>query len=176
MRTSSPDPALVNRLGALVVALGDRQADAVGRSLGLSPSRAAALVSIGADPGIGATALAAVLGITQSVATRLADDLQREALIVKRPGRTGREVALHLTEAGWALRTRVLEARRDVAAAALAELPREVVLSLAPALDRLLEALTTDRRGADHICRLCDEEACGLDTCPVEQKALQDLA
>lgn len=176
MNRSFPHPALVNRLGAFVVAMGDRQADAVTRSLGLSPTRAAALVSIGVTPGIGATALAAVLGITQSVATRLADDLQREGLIEKRPGRTAREVALHLTEAGQALRARVLDTRGNVAAAALAALPADLQQALAPALDRLLEALTTDRHEADHICRLCDEEACGLDTCPVEQKALRDLA
>lgn len=175
MNTSNPHPALVNRLGALVVAMGDRQSDAIGQSLGLSPTRAAALVSIGASPGIGATALAAILGITQSVATRLAEDLQREALVEKRPGRTARDVALHLTEAGHVLRTRVLDTRNEVAAAVLAEVPADLQRALAPALDRLLEVLTTSRVQADHICRLCDEEACGLDTCPVEQKALKDL-
>ena len=42
---------------------------------------------------------------------------------------------------------------------------------LAPLVDALLAALTPDVRTADHICRLCDEDACGLDDCPVERRA-----
>jgi hypothetical protein len=35
-----------------------------------------------------------------------------------------------------------------------------------------LGALTTDRAGARHICRLCDHDACGQDQpCPVDAAA-----
>jgi DNA-binding MarR family transcriptional regulator len=168
-------PALTNRLGAFAVALGDRQAEAVARSLGLNPTRAAALVSIGADPGLGATALAAVLGITQSVATRLAEDLLRAGLVEKRPGRTAREVALCLTDAGRSLRHRILATRAEVAATAVDAVPPDMRDALALALDRLLEKFSTDRRRADHICRLCDEDACGQESCPVERAALRAM-
>lgn len=170
----SDDPtlsALANRLGALATALGDRQARAASQATGLAPGRVAAIISVGADPGIGATALAQVLGITQSVAARLADDLQREGLVDKRPGRTGRDVALHLTPAGEALRARLLAARATAAAEVLAALDSPAQAALAPVIDRLLAALTPDRRTADHICRFCDEVACGAEDCPVERAA-----
>lgn len=170
----SDDPvpsALANRLGALATALVDRQAQAAAQATGLAPGRVAAIISVGADPGIGATALAAVLGITQSVATRLADDLQREGLLDKRPGRTGRDVALHLTPAGEALRARLLAARGGASAQVLAVLDPMMQAALALALDQLLTAVTPDRRTADHICRFCDEVACGAEDCPVERAA-----
>lgn len=164
-------PALANRLGALATALGDRQARAAAQATGLAPGRVAAIISVGADPGIGATALALVLGNTQSVATRMADDLLREGLVEKRAGRTGRDVALHLTPAGEVLRTRLLAARAQAAAEVLGALDASAQAALAPVLDRLLTALTPDRRTADHICRFCDEVACGSEDCPVERAA-----
>ena len=163
-------PALRNRLGALALALSDRQAAAVARGTGLSPSRAAALVSIGNDPGLGVGGLARVLGLTQSVATRLVDDLARAGLVAKAPGRTGREVALTLSPDGATRRDRVLGLREEAARAALAALPAGDA-PLVALIGALLAALTTDRAGADRMCRLCDEEACGLDDCPVERAA-----
>jgi DNA-binding MarR family transcriptional regulator len=170
--TDDPTPSmLANRLGALATALADRQAQAAAQATGLAPGRVAAIISVGADPGIGATALAQVLGITQSVATRMADDLVREGVVEKRPGRTGRDLALHLTAAGEALRARLLEARARAAGLALSDLDPSARAQLAPVIDRLLTALTRDRRTADHICRFCDEVACGAEDCPVERAA-----
>jgi hypothetical protein len=41
----------------------------------------------------------------------------------------------------------------------------------AQSITEILVALTTDRRAADHICRLCDEVVCDGAACPVEQCA-----
>ncbi len=160
--------ALANRLGAFALALADRQAAVVQAKLGLAPTRAAALVSVGADPGIAATALARVLGVTQSVAARLSDDLMRLGWLEKRGGRTGRDLALHLTQTGQALRGKILAARHEAVQELLATLPIAAQTTLATQIDALLGALSVDRRGADHLCRLCDEAACGLAACPVE--------
>lgn len=161
---------LVNRLGALGLALHDRQARAVAVGTGLSESRAAALVSVGADPGIGVGRLSEVLGVTQSVATRIVDDLAGEGLLAKGPGRTGREVALTLTPEGAATRARILALRAGVLHEALGDVPAGAgpLLTL---VDALLTSLTRSPREGDRICRLCDEEACGLDDCPVERAA-----
>lgn len=170
MSTHIP-PALINRLGALCVALGDHHSRAVSTATGLAPGRAAALVSIGADPGIGATRLAPILGLTQSVVARLCDDLAREGLLEKRPGRTARDVALVLTAAGQTMRARILALRAEATAKALSAVPAADLAALAPVIDHLLTALTPDAARADHICRLCDEDACGLADCPVERAA-----
>lgn len=162
---------LTNRLSALGVALGDRQANAVTRATGLSASRAAAIVSIGADPGISATRLAPVIGVTQSVAARLSDDLIRSGHVAKAPGGSAREMSLRLTPAGEGLRAQILRVRLAEAEAILAGLSAADQARLAPLVDALLAALTPDVRTADHICRLCDEDACGLDDCPVERRA-----
>lgn len=162
------DPALPNRLGALALALHDRQAQAVARGMGLSASKAAAVVSVGADPGIGVGRLADVVGVTQPVATRLCDELAAAGLL--RKARKGREVALRLTPEGDAARARVLAIRRGAAEAALGALPAGAAL-LGPLVDAVLAALTTDRRTCDRMCRLCDEDACGREDCPVERRA-----
>jgi hypothetical protein len=33
----------------------------------------------------------------------------------------------------------------------------------------MLKAMTPDRACVDHLCRLCDEDACGRAQCPIEQ-------
>ena len=43
--------------------------------------------------------------------------------------------------------------------------------SLAPAVEKLLAALTPDRVGCDRICRLCDVPRCPQARCPVELAA-----
>lgn len=163
-------PSLLNRLGALALALHDRQARAVALGAGLSPSRAAALVSVGAAPGLGVGELAAIVGVTQPVATRLLADLERDGLL--RREREGRAVRLALTPEGAALRDRVLALRAEEAGTALALAERDAPAGAAPLLalvDALLAALTSDAAAGDRICRLCDEAACGLGECPVER-------
>ena len=53
-------------------------------------------------------------------------------------------------------------------AEALDPLSADERTALSGLIERLLGALTRDRRHADHICRLCDERVCPGDTCPVE--------
>jgi hypothetical protein len=42
-------------------------------------------------------------------------------------------------------------------------------------VEKLLAGMTRGREHADHVCRLCDETACPLDTCPVECAVQREL-
>nr|MBA2262479.1 winged helix-turn-helix transcriptional regulator [Solirubrobacterales bacterium] len=87
------DDRLINLLGAQALALADR--------LGAS-SASAALVHLCAYPGTSPGALRAVLGITDSGATRLVDRLVAAGLAERTAGGDGRSIAVHPTEAGRA--------------------------------------------------------------------------
>lgn len=164
---------LPNLLGALALALVDEQDRRMRTASGLSPSASAAVNTLAESPGETVAGLAAVLGLTHSATVRLVDDLERRGLVARRPGGDRRSVALHLTERGVALRAAIVEARAQALAEALDELgatERDALDGLAIVL---LRRLTTGRRAADHICRLCDEAACGREDCPVERRAVE---
>lgn len=138
---------------------------------GMGPSAVAALVTLGPCSGSTIGTLAAIVGVTHSVAVRLVDTLVEAGLVERRTGQDRRAVALSLTPAGAALRQRLLAARAERVARALATLPAAHQAILAEAVDTLLASLTPDRRVADHLCRYCDEDACGAH-CPVEERAV----
>lgn len=162
--------SLPNRLGALALALTDAQAAAARRVTGLGPSAAAVIATLGVTPGAAIVDLARVAGVTHSVMVRTVEALRREGLVERRADDDGRRVALVLTVEGARMRTAMLDARATAVAQALAALPAAGRAALAPALDAMLAALTSGREGADHLCRLCDEDACGAG-CPVERRA-----
>lgn len=161
-----------NLLGALALALSDAQARAMQAASGLGGSAVAALVTLGEAPGLSVAGLAAILGLTHSATVRLADDLGRRGLVRRLPGADGRTVGLALTPAGEAQRRALQAARAEVLRGACAAVPPADRAAFDRSVVRILEALTTGRRTADHICRLCDEAACGRDDCPVERRAV----
>lgn len=161
---------LPNRLGALALGLSDAQQAAALAASGLGPTACAALLAAGVTPGASIGEVAPVAGVTHSVMVRAADALAAAGLVTRATGADRRRVALRLTPAGEAARSSILAARAAVLEAALAPLTEAERAALDPLLDRLLAGLTTRRAQADHLCRLCDEEACGAD-CPVEQTA-----
>jgi DNA-binding MarR family transcriptional regulator len=112
--------------------------------------------------------LARVLHLTHSGAVRLADRLERDRLIERRPGADNRSRALHVTPAG-ARAAATLRADRFAALEhLLAPLSADERVSLTGLLERLLTALGPDHEAAGHICRLCDADVCGHpDRCPV---------
>ncbi len=66
-----------------------------------------------------------------------------------------------------------MRARVDVLDGALAALAAEQRAAFNVGVVRLFESLTTSRDVADHIFRLCDEEACGRDHRPVKRRAVK---
>lgn len=149
-----------NLLGACALAVAGR----------LPPSAAdAALVALaGWLSGTTVDGLARVLGLTHSGAVRLADRLERDGLVERRPGPDGRTRALHATTEG-AHEARRLQAERLAALEdVLAPLEPSDRAVLAALLEQLLAGLTPDHAAAGRICRLCDPGVCGHpDRCPV---------
>lgn len=161
----------VNRLGALTLALGDAQQDALREATGLSSSACAALVTLAQYPGTSITALSHVLGLTHSVTVRLVDGLVQGGLVTRSPGDDRRLVTLRLTEGGKERYELVRATRAEVLERTLSVLTAKDRAHLERLMSVLLTALTESRPVADHLCRLCDEAACGGDACPVEVRA-----
>jgi DNA-binding MarR family transcriptional regulator len=163
---------LSNLVGALALALTDAQRREMARASGLGESAAAAVVTLGEYPGLSVAALAGIIGLTHSATVRLADDLGRRGLVRRSPGGDRRSVGLRLTDDGAALRLRLMAARAGVLRRATEAVAADDRAAFARGVTSVLEALTTGRAAADHICRLCDEGACGRDACPVERRAV----
>jgi DNA-binding MarR family transcriptional regulator len=157
----------INRLGALALALDDAQLTAVREATGLGESACATLLTLGAHPGLTIGKLARIAGLTHSVMVRSVASLERSKLVVRQRGSDRRNVALRLTASGVRARQSIADARSAALGRALKALSREQLLHLEDIMTPLLVGLTTGRAQSDHLCRLCDEPACGAD-CPVE--------
>jgi DNA-binding MarR family transcriptional regulator len=154
------DDRLINLLGAQALALADR--------LGAA-SASAALVHLCAYPGTSPGALRAVLGITDSGATRLVDRLAAAGLAERTAGHDGRTVAVHATRAGRSAADKALGHRRAALAQALEPLDAAERARLEALLDKLVAGLADDRPGALVVCRLCDRDACcAAPGCPLD--------
>ena len=160
-----------NLLGALALALTDRMTEETQTRAMHGAAAPAAVVSIGVDPGLSVGALAQTVGLTHSATVRLVDRLARDGLVERRGGMDGRSVGLRLTRRGAARRRAILKGRHQILSEALAVLPAGDQAALTPLIEALLGAMTRDRRQADHMCRLCDEDICPEATCPVESAA-----
>ncbi|MET3578799.1 DNA-binding MarR family transcriptional regulator [Mesorhizobium robiniae] len=162
-----------NLLGAFALSLTDEILAAGRKASGLSPSGCAAVVTLGPYPGTTIKLLARALGLTHSVAVRLVEDLVSDGLVKRKPGKDRRQVELRLTAKGRALRARIVTAREQVLADALAAVDARSTQVLGEVLATMLTRLTRSRARADHICRLCDEDICASDICPVEREAVR---
>lgn len=160
---------LTNLIGALAVAVGDAQGRAMQAEGGLSASGVALLLLIDADPGASIATAAAVVGLTHSATVRLAADLADRGLVARGAGADRRVAALTLTPAGVALVARLRAARAGVLSGLTAALDPADRAAAARAVTAMLCRLARDRRTTDHLCRFCDEAACGGPDCPVER-------
>ena len=165
----------LNVVGALAVALGDRIRDATEDAAGMSGPLPAALAALQQWAG-GRTVdtLAGGLRLSHSRTVRVIDRLEADGLATREraPG-DGRGVLVRLTPAGERVAARVHAARADVLASALGGLAPDDRRSLAGLAEQVLERVTTGRRSAGAICRLCDSHACGHHDgrCPVTRGA-----
>ena len=161
---------LAQLLGALSLSASDRVRSSVDGSLGRGGAHAAALVHLDAYPGDSVQALAAVLGVSQPAAVKLADRLAADGLLERRPGRDKRTLALHLTANGRAAAAQVLSDRAAELDRVLAVLDFDERARLTPLLEKLVAALADDRPVALTVCRLCDRGSCcgAPPGCPLE--------
>ncbi|OLS99956.1 MarR family transcriptional regulator [Pseudonocardia sp. CNS-004] len=159
-----------NLLGATALAVTDLALGGATGAAGLSGSGAAALVVLGADPGISVTELGRRVGLTQSAAARMVDALEARGLVERRPT-LGKWVAVHPTNAGRAASADLLDARGERLTALVDTLPPGEQERLADVLERLLRALYAEVGNSERVCRLCDRLCCtgAGAVCPVGQ-------
>jgi DNA-binding MarR family transcriptional regulator len=156
-----------NKLGAFGLLL----MDAMGEALGdLSPSAAALLLTLRYHGDMTTTALAAIAGISQPTAVRVADGLVRRGLI-QRQDRVGRTARLRLTRTGARQAEALQRARLKTMERLLASLSATERTAFERALDKLLAAATVSRAFARTTCRLCDHRSCDGRLCPIGSRA-----
>ncbi len=159
---------VANRLGTLALGINERMDSALARATGLGASDNAALVLLGATPGVTMGALESALGLSQSATVRLVDRLQQAGHVVRRPGRDKRELALYLSALGLDCRNRILDARLAVLEDITRDLAKSERRLLVGVLDQLLPEIAMGPGGAQHACRLCDREMCRKRECPLQ--------
>jgi MarR family transcriptional regulator, negative regulator of the multidrug operon emrRAB len=167
------DERTSNLLGALALSVMDAFNTVVAASAGSGGETPAALVTLGADPGVSINQLRQILNLSHPGTVRLIDRLEKEGLVERRSGADGRTLALFLTDAGSERRKAILSERQQQLQIAINSLTPNERQQLTALLEKMLAAMTTNELQAFTICRLCEEEVCPGDRCPVEQKYCQ---
>lgn len=161
-----------NLLGALACEIAERLDQRLKNHPNESDSAAAALNVVGFYEGCSNNALSRALKLSHTTTVRLIDKLVEQGLVERREGIDRRAVSLFLTRRGRE-RARTIVKDRCLAlneiVDVLSERQRDQIDKLA---EVLLRSLTTSAQEADHICRLCDDDACPPENCPVHQEAL----
>jgi MarR family transcriptional regulator, negative regulator of the multidrug operon emrRAB len=163
------DERTLNLLGALALGVVDNLSAVVEANTGHGGETPAAIVTLGVEPGISINMLRQILNLSHPGTVRLIDRLEAGGLVERRSGVDGRTVALFLTEAGYERRETILAERRHQLHVAMAGLTTAEQKQLTHLLEKMLAAMTTSKLKAYALCRLCEEEVCPGDRCPVEQ-------
>ena len=161
-------------LGALALALSDRQRAAVTEGSGVAESDAVALSvleHIFESPRV--DELARVLGLTSSGAVRLLDRLEDAGLARRVPAEDRRVTATALTAAGRRRAQAVTRARQELMEGALEALTPAERSQFGELAGKILAGLVRPPGATRWTCRLCDLVACGRPQgrCPVYEAA-----
>ena len=156
-----------NVLGALAMVLNDGIRSATDASIGMSGETAAAVMLIGANPGLTVGLVAKALSLTPSGAVRLVEKLAINGFIEKKNGVDQRTVVLSLTESGAIKRSEIQTERERVIERSMRGLSADEISALGPMLERMLSNLMDSAEDDYRFCRMCDEDACEP-MCPVE--------
>jgi DNA-binding MarR family transcriptional regulator len=163
------DEPVLNLLGALGLGVADLLVGGAESVAGHGGQTAAAIVTVGAAPGLGVGQLGSALGLSQPGAVRLVDRLEQDGLLARGPAADSRAVALRLTAAGEERRLAILAERAARLRPLLGALESAERSALEAIARKLLAVMTTDRAHADALCRLCDEASCEAHGCPVDE-------
>jgi MarR family transcriptional repressor of emrRAB len=164
------DERTLNLLGAFALSVVDVLNAAAEANAGYGGETPAALVTLGAQPGISINELRQILNLSHPGTVRLIDRLETQGFVDRRSGVDGRTLALFLTEAGQERRQTILAERRHQLQLAVDCLTDADLEQLTQLLEKMLVAMTTSALRANEICRFCEEEVCPGDRCPVEQQ------
>jgi len=160
---------LENLLGALALSINDAMADAIAQQSAGYGSDSFALVLLSQAKTLRCDQLAKQLALAPSSVARLVDRLERAEWVQRSSGEDKRTVMLNLTTAGEQQVKHILTARQAPLAKLVETLSAKEQHSLCLLTEKLLSALTPDALCAVRNCRLCDEQACELEHCPVER-------
>ncbi|WP_373991280.1 MarR family winged helix-turn-helix transcriptional regulator [Duganella sp. BuS-21] len=159
-----------NLLGALSLAITDRLLVELKEHSRQNDTSASALNVISFAEGCTNGQLCAALQLSHSATVRLVDKLSEAGFVEVRQGLDKRSVAIFLTDAGRDRTRSVVQARNHALGDLVELLAPQQRAQLDGIAEILLEKMTQARADAMHICRLCDEQACPQDRCPVHQK------
>ena len=166
---------LANLLGAFSTAVSTQIAQRVADLGGHSLSHESALVAIRNHPDDTIDVLSRVLGLTHSGAVRLINTLEEEALVERHQSKEdARAVVLRVTRKGRRRVDQILKARAQITAQILANFTDEQQQALTQLLEVALGGLTGGQEEARRICRLCNEQICRSQGCPVEMAISDD--
>ncbi|HEY9629954.1 MAG TPA: MarR family winged helix-turn-helix transcriptional regulator [Coleofasciculaceae cyanobacterium] len=168
--SSTDDERTSNLLGALALGVVDAFSTVIASGAGFSGETPAALVTLGVEPGLSINQLRHILHLSHPGTVRLIDRLADEGLVERRSGTDGRTLALFLTPKGLERRQIILSERQQQLQLALSGLNFDERRQLTRLLEKMLTAMTTTELRAFTLCRLCEEEVCPGDRCPVEQQ------
>ncbi|KDB08491.1 transcriptional regulator, MarR family [Burkholderia sp. lig30] len=161
---------LDNMLGAVSLALMDRLRGAISSATEQSETAVFALVLLSQRPAVTIDVLAKQLALAHSTVVRLVDRLDEGGYVERNSGADRRAVFLSLTPAGKDLANVVLDARRKAIGALTERLPEATQIALTAICEQLLDQMSADALTSIRNCRLCDEKACNLERCPVENR------
>jgi DNA-binding MarR family transcriptional regulator len=156
---------IANLLGALSLAVMDRIEHGAREVIGRGGETPAALVVIGYGQGMTNDKLRRILGLSHSGTVRLVDRLVADRLVERRPGKDGREIALHLTAAGTATRNELMASRISAVTSLLDVLSPADTKRLGALIRELLARQDTSEQDRFTICRMCDDRVCT--NCPL---------
>jgi MarR family transcriptional repressor of emrRAB len=159
------ETGIANLLGALSLAVMDRIEQGAREVIGRGGETPAALVVIGYGQGMTNDTLRRILGLSHSGTVRLVDRLVLDRLVERRPGKDGREVALHLTATGAATRNDLMASRISAVASLLDVLSPAETKRLGTLIRELLARQDTSELDRFTICRMCDDSVCT--NCPL---------
>jgi MarR family transcriptional repressor of emrRAB len=171
---TSPDPRLVNRLGAVALVVDDAVRAQIAEAAPLPGGDVEALRSlVNFADGRRIEELRAALGLSQPGGAHLVSRLEAAGLAERRRDPSdGRGVLVGLTPRGRRMARTVAEAREAAIRESLGVLDRGQQDALLRVLDDILRRATHSRQDARRVCRLCDGDACGHPgACPVTLRA-----
>jgi MarR family transcriptional regulator, negative regulator of the multidrug operon emrRAB len=119
----------------------------------------AALVLVGARPGLSLEELRRPLALSQPGAVRLVDRLEARRWVERRRG-DGRRLALHLTPGGRRLTQQLLAEQAKALAALVASLSDVEQAELVRLLEKMLVARVVEHGDRERLCRLCSRAEC----------------
>lgn len=161
-----------NLLGALACEIAERLDQRLKNHPNESDSAAAALNVIGFYEGCSNNALSRALKLSHTTTVRLIDKLTAQGLVERRQGDDRRAVSLFLTKRGREQAQAIVKDRCLALGEIIDVLSDRQRSQFDKLAEILLRTLTTSAEEADHICRLCDDDACPSDDCPVHQEAI----